>query len=79
MSNSTPALPTDRVRLHVALWKMAQALGLGWQTVDASKTDHDLVEEIAAAVTPALAQAFRDGCLLGLGRGEDPNGWAKDL
>lgn len=61
MSNSQPALPTDRVRLHVALWNMARALGLNWTTVDASRPDHELVEEIAAAVTPALARVFREG------------------
>ncbi len=59
--SSPPSVPTDRVRLHVALWRMAQALGLGWTQVDAAKPDHELVEAIASAVTPALAGAFRLG------------------
>ncbi len=79
MTKSIPPMPTDRVRLHVTMWSMARALGLNWTTVDSSRSDNDLLEEISAAVTPSLAQAFRDGCLLGLGRGDDPNGWAKDL
>ncbi len=72
-------VPTDRVRLHVAMWNMARALGLNWTTVDATRPDHELLEEIGAAVTPALAKAFCDGCLYGMGRGDDPNGWANDL
>lgn len=60
-SITPPPVPTDRVRLHVAMWRLAQALGLGWTAVDASKPDHELVDEICAAVNPALAKAYRDG------------------
>lgn len=60
-----PALPTDRVRLHVTMWAMARALGLGWTTVDSSRSDNDLLEEIAQAVGPALARAFREGACYG--------------
>ncbi len=61
VSNTIPPAPTDRVRLHVALWKMSQALGMGWTQIDASRPDHELVEEIAARLEPALARAIVDG------------------
>ncbi len=54
-------VPTDRVRLHVAMWNMARALGINWTTVDASKPDHELLDEIAQAVNPALARIFEEG------------------
>ncbi len=55
------AVPTDRVRLHVTMWNMARALGLNWTTVDASRPDHELLEEIGAAVNPRLGAVFREG------------------
>lgn len=73
---STPSVPTDRVRLHVAMWRLANALGLGWTSVDAARPDHELLEEIAVAVTPALAKAYRDGFNHGCGdafnKGQNP-------
>lgn len=54
-----PAIPTDRVRLHVALYRMARALDLPMP--DPSRPDHELLEEIANAVTPALEAAWSDG------------------
>ncbi len=68
-SCSPSAVPTDRVRLHVSMWNMARALGLGWTSVDATRPDHELLEEIGAAVTPALARAFREGNEYGDGVG----------
>lgn len=52
-----PAVPTDRVRLHVALYKMARALGLPMPYPHSP--DHVMLEDIANAVTPALAAAWR--------------------
>lgn len=60
-SVTPPPVPTDRVRLHVAMWHLAQALGLNWTSVDASRPDYELVDEICAAVAPALAAEFKRG------------------
>lgn len=54
-----PAVPVDRVRLHVALYKMTRALGLPHP--DFTRPDHELLEEIAEWVTPILAAAWYDG------------------
>lgn len=54
-----PALPTDTARLHVAMWKLANLLGL--EALDPSKPDHELLETVAAACSAKLAAAFRDG------------------
>lgn len=58
VSGEVPAIPTDKARLHVAMWKLANALGV---TLDASRTDHELLEQIADACSPKLARAFREG------------------
>lgn len=52
-----PPIPTDRVRLHVALYKMTRALGLPHP--DFTRPDHELLEAIADAVNPALAAAWQ--------------------
>ncbi len=57
-----PALPTDTARLHVAMWKIANALGV---VLDPSRTDHELLEQVADMVSPRLARAFREGYDLG--------------
>lgn len=64
-----PALPTDRVRLHVALWKIAKACGHDL-SLDAQQPDHVLVEIVSELVTPALAKAFRDGYRSGYDEGQ---------
>lgn len=53
-----PALPVDKVRLHVAMFRMARALEI---QLDPAQPDHLLLEQIADAIEPKLARALREG------------------
>ncbi len=59
------------------MWNMARALGLNWTTVDASRPDHELLEEIGAVVTPALSAEYRLGYDAGYARDESKNPYAQ--
>lgn len=67
ISGELPVVPTDKARLHVAMWKLANALGV---QLDASRSDHELLEQIADACSPRLARAFREGYEEGLKNGD---------
>ncbi len=41
-----PAMQTDQVRLHVAVWKIANSLGV---KLDPNEPDHVLLERLAEA------------------------------
>lgn len=72
-SGEVPAIPTDKARLHVAMWKLANGLGV---TLDASRTDHELLEQIADALSPKLARAFREGVCWGREDNQNPGALA---
>ncbi len=77
MTKSIPPMPTDRVRLHVTMWSMARALGLNWTTVDSSRSDNDLLDEICSAVSPALSAEYKRGYDSGYERDESKNPYAQ--
>lgn len=56
--SNLPAVPTDRARFYVACFKLARALDI---QIDQSLPDHEILELLAGRVTPALAEAFREG------------------
>ncbi len=53
-----PALPPDRVRFHVAAWKLARALGV---TLSPRQTDLEIIETLAEHVDVAIGDEWRKG------------------